>query len=178
VRLPLQARQTAAPVCSHTRFNTEVTFLAIRPVLTFRYRYNRERMMRQLAGRRILIVEDEAMVALLIEQVLVDAGATVLGPAHSVVNALALLGANMPDAAVLDMNLTGDSAAPVIRLLSARGTPFIVVTGYGDDNKAFGLPDVPVLAKPFDPDDMVAALATVLSRQDGPQAAPSPDPGS
>ena len=134
--------------------------------------------MRQLTGRRILVVEDEAIIALLMEQVLLDAGATVLGPAYSLADALAMLAANKPDAAVLDMNLNGFSAAPVADSFAARGIPFVVVTGYDKSAVPLRHAGMPVLDKPYDPDELVAVLVTLLSRHSRSTAAPLPDPSS
>ncbi|HYZ33920.1 MAG TPA: response regulator [Crenalkalicoccus sp.] len=116
--------------------------------------------MMKLAGRRILVVEDEALVAMLVEDALLDAGASVLGPAATVAEALALLErGEAPSAAVLDLNLAGETSTPVADVLAARGVPFVVATGYGADGLPAGHIDVPVLAKPYDPEDLTSTLA-------------------
>lgn len=117
-----------------------------------------------LGGRRILVVEDEALVAMLVEDALVDAGCVVLGPVATVSDAVALLESETaPDAAVLDLNLAGETSVPVADVLAARGVPFVVATGYG----AAGLPpehkDAPVLAKPYDPAELTATLARLCA---------------
>ena len=116
--------------------------------------------MSKLTGRRILVVEDEALVAMLVEDALLDAGAAVLGPAATVAEALALLDREPtpPDAAVLDLNLAGETSTPVADVLAARGIPFVVATGYGASGLPSGHAHVPVLAKPYDPDELTAAL--------------------
>lgn len=112
-----------------------------------------------LKGRRILVVEDEALVAMLVEDALLDAGATVLGPAATVAEALALLEREAPpDAAVLDLNLAGETSTPVADALAARGLPFVIATGYGASGLPPGHADVPVLAKPYDPDELTRVL--------------------
>jgi DNA-binding response OmpR family regulator len=120
--------------------------------------------MSRLTGRRILVVEDEALIAMLVEDALLDAGAVVLGPAATVEEALELFETEQPDAAVLDINLAGQASIPVADRLSAGAVPFVVATGYG----AAGLPDrhrgVPVLAKPYDPRELIAALEQVCGR--------------
>jgi len=107
---------------------------------------------------RVLVVEDEALVAMLVEDALLDAGYEVIGPARSVAEAMAMLASERPGAAVLDLNLGGENSLRVADELSARGIPFIVATGYG----AGGLPphhdEVLVLPKPYDPADLTAAL--------------------
>jgi DNA-binding response OmpR family regulator len=114
-----------------------------------------------LIGRRILVVEDEALIAMLVEDALLDAGAEVLGPAATVEEALSLFETGGPEAAVLDINLAGQVSTPVADLLAERGIPFVVATGYG----AAGLPDrhrnAPVLAKPYDPRELVETLTRV-----------------
>ncbi|MBV1799862.1 response regulator [Siccirubricoccus sp. G192] len=111
-----------------------------------------------LTGRRVLVVEDEALVAMLVEDALLDAGASIIGPAATVAEALALLARERPEAAVLDLNLAGETSTPVADALAARGIPFVVATGYGADGLPPGHANVPVLAKPYDPDDLTAAL--------------------
>ncbi len=115
--------------------------------------------MTRLTGRRVLVVEDEALVAMLVEDALLDAGASVIGPAATVAEALALLERETPEAAVLDLNLAGETSTPVADALAARGVPFVVATGYGADGLPAGHAEVPVLAKPYDPDDLTAALS-------------------
>jgi CheY-like chemotaxis protein len=119
--------------------------------------------MTRLSGRRILIVEDEALVAMLVEDALLDVGATVIGPAATVAEAMQLLESEMPHAAVLDINLSGESSSPVADLLAARGIPFLVASGYGSDGVPPGHEDAPVLAKPYDPDDLTRALARLCA---------------
>jgi CheY-like chemotaxis protein len=114
--------------------------------------------------RRILVIEDEALVAMLVEDALLDSGFAVIGPARSVTEALALLAQEAPDAAVLDLNLGGENSLSVADALAARGIPFLVATGYG----AAGLPPthrhVPVLPKPYDPADLTTMLDRLCRR--------------
>lgn len=115
-----------------------------------------------LQGRRIMVVEDEALVAMLVEDALLDAGAVVLGPSATVAEALALLErSDAPDAAVLDLNLAGETSTPVADALVARGVPFVVATGYGASGLPSGYEHVPVLAKPYDPDELTSSLARI-----------------
>src|SRR6187200_2431178 len=85
-----------------------------------------------LKGLRVLVVEDEMMVSMLIEDMLGDLGCTVVGPASRLDEAIALANASELDCAVLDMNLAGQSIFPLADLLRARGAPFAFATGYGD----------------------------------------------
>lgn len=117
-------------------------------------------------SKRILIVEDEALVALLVEDELLDVGATVLGPVASVEQALELLDQAAADdgidAAVLDMNLGGDSVAPVADALARRAVPFLFMTGYGDEVTQPGHAGAPTIHKPFATRELVVALDTLM----------------
>lgn len=117
--------------------------------------------MTRLTGRKILVVEDEALVAMLVEDALLDAGAEVIGPAATVAEALRLLDKARPDAAVLDLNLAGETSTPVADVLAAAGVPFVVATGYGADGLPPAHAAVPVLAKPYDPDELTATLGRI-----------------
>ena len=124
-----------------------------------------------LRHRRVLVVEDEALVAMTIEDDLREAGAASVGWAADLPAALwwvAERGGEV-DAAVLDLNLGGASALPVGRALGERRIPFVVATGQGGEAIP-GLPGAPVLAKPFAPEALVAALATLARRPPGPLA--------
>ena len=118
-----------------------------------------------LAGRRILVVEDEMMIAMLVEDMLLELGCTVVGPAHGLAEALALAQSEPGlDAALLDVNLGGQPVFPVADALREKGVPAIFSTGYGDA----GLRDIdrgsPVLQKPFRAGDLARALGEALGR--------------
>jgi CheY-like chemotaxis protein len=103
-----------------------------------------------LSGRRVLIVEDESLVAMLLETILEDMGCTPVGPAANIDDGLRLAVEETPlDAALLDVNVAGRQVFPVAEALKARGVPFIFSTGYGES----GLPDAwrgqPTIQKPF-----------------------------
>jgi CheY-like chemotaxis protein len=113
-------------------------------------------------GRRILIVEDAVLLALELEAALTEAGAQVVGVAADVAEALRMVETPF-DVAVLDANLNGETVTPVAEALSALGKPFIIATGYGDA----GLPpegfDVPVVRKPYNVNQIAAAVAEALA---------------
>lgn len=116
-----------------------------------------------LAGRRILVVEDEMMIAMLVEDMLLELGCAVVGPVHALADALALaLSETGLDAALLDVNLSGQPVFPVADALREKGVPAIFSTGYGDA----GLRDIdrgsPVLQKPFRAGDLARALGEAL----------------
>ena len=118
-------------------------------------------MTSDLAGLRVLVVEDEMMVSMLIEDMLEDLGCKVVGPASRLDEALALAGEAELDCAVLDVNLGGQSIFPRADFLRAKGAPFAFATGYGDA----GLRDVdkgsPVLQKPFRETDLARVLGVL-----------------
>ena len=112
----------------------------------------------QLQGLRVLVVEDEMMVSMLIEDMLSDLGCVVVGPAARLDEAVALVNAGGIDCAVLDVNLGGQPIFPLADLLREKGRPFAFATGYGDA----GLREVdrgsPVLQKPFREGDLARVL--------------------
>ncbi|WP_426023111.1 response regulator [Brevundimonas sp. PWP3-1b1] len=103
-----------------------------------------------LNGRRVLVVEDESLVAMLLETILEDMGCIPVGPASNIDEGeiLASDAADL-DAALLDVNVAGRQVFPVAEALMARGIPFIFSTGYGEG----GLPEEwrgqPTIQKPF-----------------------------
>ncbi|MDO9709075.1 response regulator [Paracraurococcus lichenis] len=117
----------------------------------------------RLRGCRLLVVEDEALVAMLLEDELMEAGATVLGPDSEVETALRRIEATPGeiDLAVVDLNLKGREARPVILALVARGIPVIIATGYGA-GRVPEAPDAPVLCKPFEGAKLVDLVCEVL----------------
>ncbi len=118
-----------------------------------------------VAGKRILVVEDEMIVAMLIEDILTDAGATVVGPAARVAKALDLLiEVDGVDAALLDVNLAGEMTTPVAEELRRRGIPFAFATGYGAAGVPDGFAGQPLLQKPFQEHDLNRVMAEVLAR--------------
>ena len=95
-------------------------------------------MTQPLTGRRVLIVEDESLVAMLIETILEDMECVPVGPASTIDEGLALArDTDALDAALLDVNVAGQQIFPVAEVLKARGVPFVFSTGYGEG----GLPD-------------------------------------
>ena len=115
------------------------------------------------AALRVLIVEDEALVAMLLEDMLVDFGCTPVGQANTIEQAVALAGDPEVglDFAILDVNLGGRPVFPVAQLLADRGVPFVFATGYGASGLPEGWSDRPTLQKPFSTADVEAQLAAV-----------------
>ena len=107
------------------------------------------------AAPRILIVEDEAIVALEIAEILKEGGFCAVGPACSVAQALELLKANGCDAAVLDINLGKETSEAVAMALTQLNTPFVTVSGYSKAQKPAAFADAPALTKPVRPDRLI-----------------------
>jgi CheY-like chemotaxis protein len=112
-----------------------------------------------LSGRRILVVEDEMLVLIMIEDMLADLGCKSVTSAATVDKALALTNAQVFDAAILDINLNGHDSRPVAEALSARGVPFVYSTGNTDHSSTNGYSGRPVLRKPFKFEELVAILS-------------------
>lgn len=116
-----------------------------------------------LAGRRVLVVEDEMVISMFIEDVLSSYGCKVVGPVRRVQHAITLIEGGEVDAAILDLNLgrEGDSY-PVADVLILRGVPFVFSTGYGRQGLRPAYRDQPCLAKPFAADDLAHALLALF----------------
>jgi CheY-like chemotaxis protein len=114
------------------------------------------------ANLRVLVVEDEFLIALMIEDMLTELGCAQVWQAGSVSDALAILRVRQPDAAVLDVNLAGEPAYPVAEQLEARKVPFVFTTGYGQQGMPNPWAQRPIIQKPFAIEDLRATLASVL----------------
>jgi len=115
-----------------------------------------------LEGVRVLVVEDEFLVATLIEDMLKSAGCVVSGPIPRVADALDAVDHETYDAAVLDVNLAGDRIDPVADALSRRNVPFMFVTGYSAGAVPVGFAKRPRLCKPFKLADLLSTLSSLL----------------
>lgn len=116
-----------------------------------------------LSSRRVLVVEDEMMVLIMIEDMLAELGCESVTAAAAVDQALALIDAQVFDAAMLDMNLSGNKSHAVADALAARGVPFVISTGYSGQDTRDGYRDRPVLKKPFKYEELVEILTRLLS---------------
>ena len=116
-----------------------------------------------LAGRRVLVVEDEYFLADDLTQALVQIGAEVIGPVPTREEALDLLAvAGSIDLAVLDINLEGEAVFPVADILSEQEVPFLFATGYDQASVPARYQHVPCWEKPFDPHTLARALAKLM----------------
>jgi DNA-binding NtrC family response regulator len=110
--------------------------------------------------RKILLLEDEVLIAMDMEDRLLDSGYDVIGPFASVSDALDAIEQAPIDGAVVDLNLGGEMSFPVIEALKARGLPVIVCSAYADlPEFKTRLPDVPLISKPCDTGKLISLLA-------------------
>lgn len=116
-----------------------------------------------LKGVRVLVVEDEFLVATLIEDMLESAGCVVSGPIPRVAEALDAVDRDSYDAAVLDVNIGGYRIDPVADALSRRNVPFMFVTGYSTGAVPAGFAERPRLCKPFKMADLLDALSDLVN---------------
>lgn len=107
---------------------------------------------------RVLVAEDEALVCMLIEDMLSDLGVAIVGPAATLDEAIALAQSAEADVALLDLNLAGKPVFPVADILAERGVPIIFASGYGEAGLNDRHRGATVLQKPFREADLARAL--------------------
>jgi DNA-binding response OmpR family regulator len=113
----------------------------------------------------VLIVEDEALIAMLMEEMLVELGFEVLGPATRLQGAMAIAQVESFELAILDVNLGSEQSFPVADVLAGRGIPFIFATGYGTDGLSARFRQAITLPKPFASDQLERAIFQALVPQ-------------
>jgi CheY-like chemotaxis protein len=111
---------------------------------------------------RVLIIEDETLIALLLEDMLTELGCAIAGSAATVSAAIEMMDQAAPGLAVLDINLGGESSYAVAEALAKRGVPFVFSTGYAEGRLEPPWQDRPILQKPFGQEQLAQALATAL----------------
>jgi len=119
-------------------------------------------MKNALEGVRVLVVEDEYFVAILIEEILESAGCIVMGPVPRLPEALDAVDHEDYDVAVLDVNLAGERINPVADALCERNVPFLFVTGYGANALPAEYAERPRVCKPFRMADLLCTLSNVV----------------
>ncbi len=110
------------------------------------------------ASKRILVVEDELMIRMLLQDMLSDLGHTLAGEAGRIEEAMALAKQCEFDVAILDVNLNGQPISPVVEILVERGLPFVFATGYGQRGVPEPYRHTPTLQKPFQSDALARAI--------------------
>lgn len=120
-----------------------------------------------LRGIKVLVVEDEYLVASLIEDMLQSAGCVVCGPMPRLAQALDAATNEACDMAVLDINLAGQWSYPVAEALSRRNVPFVFVTGYGANSMPAEFVNRPRIHKPFKMNELLTVLSSMVSGSGG-----------
>jgi CheY-like chemotaxis protein len=118
--------------------------------------------MSELTGLRVLVVEDEVAVALMIEGMLEDLGCEIAASVARLAEARDVAAAAQIDLAVLDVNLHGQLVYPVAQILAERGIPFVFSTGYGASGLPSEMATRPVLSKPYFTRELERAILTAL----------------
>ncbi|TGX50345.1 response regulator [Sphingomonas gei] len=117
--------------------------------------------MSEYAGLRVLVVEDEPVVAMCLEDILESLGCETVGPAGRLAEGLALAEREDIGAAILDINLAGERSTPIAEALLRRGVPIAFASGYGAVPEGFET--VPLIEKPYREADIDAALRGLLN---------------
>ena len=117
----------------------------------------------RLAGRRILIVEDEAMISALIEMIVGEAGCSIVGPVATLERALQVIKDGEIEVALLDVRVNGRDVYAVADALSARGIPMIFISGYARPQLPPRYSHRPYIAKPFTPDTILMRLDEIIA---------------
>jgi CheY-like chemotaxis protein len=116
-----------------------------------------------IAGKRVLVVEDELMIRMLLEGMLTDLGHTVAAEAGGIEQAVMIAKKGDFDVAVLDVNLNGNPVTPVVEILVERGVPFVFASGYGQRGLPEAYRTIPTLQKPFQADALAEAIEAAVS---------------
>ncbi len=111
-----------------------------------------------IAGTRVLVVEDELMIRMLLQDMLADLGCKLAGEAGRIDEALTLAKQTEFDVAILDVNLNGQPISPVVDVLIERGLPFVFATGYGQRGVPEAYRRTPTLQKPFQAEALAQAI--------------------
>jgi len=119
-------------------------------------------MTEALQGVKVLVVEDEYLVATMMEDMLESAGCVVAGPIPRLAQALDAASSEVCDVAVLDINLAGERVYPVADILARRSVPFVFVTGYGANTLPVEYAERPRVCKPFRMAELLSAISDVV----------------
>jgi CheY-like chemotaxis protein len=135
-----------------------------RPCIGDRYGEKMKAKANAATGRRILVVEDEVMIRMLLDGMLADLGYTMTAEAGAIDEAVALAKQADFDAAILDVNLNGQPITPVVEILIQRGLPFVFATGYGQSGVPEAYRKNPTLQKPFQAEALEQALKAIAPK--------------
>jgi len=113
---------------------------------------------------RVLVVEDEMLLAMVMEDALLDSGCEVVGPVARVAEGVRIANSERLDGAILDINVAGTNVFPVARELAQRNIPFMFVSGYGEENMPREWRNRPRLQKPVDPRDLAHRMEAAFRK--------------
>ncbi|GBU16033.1 MULTISPECIES: response regulator [Methylobacterium] len=116
-----------------------------------------------LQGTKVFVVEDEAAISMLLEDMLLDFGCEVVGPAARLTTALEMAENESFDVAILDVNVAGEPIYPVAEAIAKRGLPLVFSTGYGGAGIREPFRDRPVVQKPFSQADLKRTLTGAVA---------------
>ncbi len=117
---------------------------------------------------RVLVLDDEPLIAMMLEDWLTELGHETLGPARTIAAALEFVENGAPEAAILDLSINGEASYAVAEKLAARGIPFAFATGHGAARLQAPYNTAPVLGKPFDFDAVNALVARLVAAKPAP----------
>ena len=115
------------------------------------------------AAPRVLVAEDNMLIGLDLEKILQDSGCEVVGPFPTAKAAIDKMGSEHVDVAVIDFFLADGTAEPVARLLDQRGIPYALCSGAGRKAFSNGFPHTPILAKPYNADDVSSVVNSLMA---------------
>jgi DNA-binding response OmpR family regulator len=116
----------------------------------------------RLQGQTIMIVDDEPMVAMLLESALSDEDCIIIGPFASVAQASQAARSGPVDFALLDVNVADGQVYPIAQILEERGIPFLLLSGYGDGDIPAGHAHWPMASKPFSIEPLIERICATL----------------
>ena len=120
--------------------------------------------MSQLLGKRIMLLEDEAIIAFAVEDMLIELGCTIVGPALNLDDAMTLATTDKNiDAAILDVNINNGRSYSVAQALEQRGVPFVFASGYDESGVAWDGAPVEIISKPYRKDQIERAILEMLA---------------
>jgi CheY-like chemotaxis protein len=125
---------------------------------------------KHFSSLRVMLIEDEALVVMLLEDMLSELGCRVIGIAAHLREAIQLAGSTDADLAILDVNLDGHEAYAVAEQLASRDIPFIVATGYDRHGLRAGFGNRPTLQKPFRLEDLRRVISEAIAGTNGSRA--------
>jgi DNA-binding NtrC family response regulator len=115
------------------------------------------------ATPRVLLVEDNALIALDLEEILTNSGCCVIGPSRTVRDAMAIVEQEIIDVALVDFILEDGTASPLAQYLDSKGIPFALCTGRHPREFTEHFPSTPILGKPYNPDDVALVVNSLIA---------------